>query len=59
MLHDTSFQIINMYAIGGQSLASELLWLLLPEWWCESDGILKNSKDLLEYIQSGTLSFCW
>jgi hypothetical protein len=26
MLHETSFQIINMYSIGGQNLASDLLW---------------------------------
>ena len=26
MLHETSFQIINMYSIGGQNRASELLW---------------------------------
>jgi hypothetical protein len=25
MLHDTSFQIINMYSIGGLNRASELL----------------------------------
>jgi hypothetical protein len=26
MLLETSFQIINMYSIGGQNRASELLW---------------------------------
>ena len=26
MLHETSFQIINMYSIGSQNQASELLW---------------------------------
>jgi hypothetical protein len=26
--------------------------------WCESDVVLKNSKDLLEYIQPRSLSFC-
>jgi hypothetical protein len=26
MPHKTSFQIINMYSIGGQNRASELLW---------------------------------
>jgi len=26
MLHETSFQIINMYSIGSQNRASELLW---------------------------------
>ena len=33
MLHETFFQIINMYSIGGQNRALELLW----HWWCESD----------------------
>ena len=51
MLHETSFQISNIYSIGGQNRASELLW-------CESDEVLKNSKDLLEYIQPRSLSFC-
>ena len=44
MLHEISFQIINMYSIGGQSWASELLW--------------HYSKDLLEYIQFRFLSSC-
>jgi hypothetical protein len=26
MLHETSFQINNMYSIGSQNRASELLW---------------------------------
>ena len=30
-------QIINMYSIGGQNRASELLWHQLLEGWCESD----------------------
>jgi hypothetical protein len=38
MLHETSFQIINMYYIGGQNQASELLWHQLLERWCESDA---------------------
>jgi hypothetical protein len=44
MLHEISFQIINMYSIGGQNWASELLWYY--------------SKDLLEYIQFRLLSSC-
>jgi hypothetical protein len=35
MLHEMSFQIISI--IGGQNRASELLWHLLLEGWCESD----------------------
>ena len=42
MLHETSIQIINIYSIGGQNWASELLW--------------HYSKDLLEYIQFRFLS---
>jgi hypothetical protein len=37
MLHETSFHIINMYLIGGQNRASELLWHYLLEGWCASD----------------------
>jgi hypothetical protein len=37
MLNETSFQIINMYSIGGQTRASGLLWDYLLEGWCESD----------------------
>ena len=37
MLHEISFQKFNMYSIGGQNLASELLWHYLLEGWCESD----------------------
>ena len=54
MLHETSFQIINMYSIGGQNRASELVTLATRGvvW------ILRNLKDLLDYIQSRTLSSC-
>ena len=54
MLHETSFQIINMYSIGGQNRASELVTLAARGvvW------ILRNLKDLLDYIQSRTLSSC-
>jgi hypothetical protein len=44
MVHEISFQIINMYSISGQNWASELLW--------------HYSKDLLEYIQFRLLSSC-
>jgi hypothetical protein len=57
MLHEISFQIINMYSIGCQNRASELLWHYsrggVNQMW-----ILKNSKDLLEYIQFRSLSSC-
>jgi hypothetical protein len=53
MLHEISFQFINMYSIGGQNRASTLLWGGVNRMW-----ILKNSKDLLEYIQSRSLSSC-
>ena len=54
MFHETLFQIINIHSIGLQS-------------YCDtsySNGgvnqmrILKNSKDLLEYIQSRSFSSC-
>jgi hypothetical protein len=55
MLHETSFQIINMYSIGSQNWASELSYSRggVNQMW-----ILKTSKDLLEYIQSRSLSSC-
>jgi hypothetical protein len=55
MLHETSFQIINMYSIGSQNWASGLSYSRggVNQMW-----ILKNSKDLLEYIQSRSLSSC-
>ena len=37
MLHETSFQIINMYYMGGQNRASELLWHRLLEGVWELD----------------------
>ena len=59
MLHETSFQIINMHSIGGQNRALQS--------YCDTSysrggvnqmWILKNSKDLLEYIQSRSVSSC-
>jgi hypothetical protein len=37
MLHQTPFQIINLYSISIQNRASELLWQRLLKGWCESD----------------------
>ena len=37
MLQETSFQIINIYAISSQNWASKLLWHQLLKGWCESD----------------------
>jgi hypothetical protein len=37
MLHETSFQIINLYSIRGQNQDSELRWHKLRKGWCESD----------------------
>ena len=45
MLHETSFQIINIYSTRGQKRASELLWLLLLMGWCESN---MDSEELLK-----------
>ena len=59
MLHETSFQIINMYSIavvktGLQSYCDTSYSRCdVNQMW-----ILKNSKDMLEYIQSRSLSSC-
>jgi hypothetical protein len=37
MLHETTFQIIKIYAINGPIRASELLWHKLLKGWCDSD----------------------
>ena len=56
MLHEDSFQIINMYSISCQTRASELLWPSYSRGEVNQMWILKNSKDMLEYIQSRSLS---
>jgi hypothetical protein len=58
MLHQISFQIINIYSIGGQNLVSELLETSYSRRGVNQMWILKNSQDLLEYIQSRSLSSC-
>jgi endonuclease III-like uncharacterized protein len=54
MLTETSFQIINMYYMGFRvtvTLATRgVVWIRCGFW--------KNSKDLLEYLQSRSLSSC-
>jgi len=52
MLHETSFQIINMYSIGGQNRASELFWLWLFEGWCETDV---DSEELERSVRVHTI----
>ena len=47
MLHETSFQNINMYSIGGQNRASELL-----DGWCESDV---DSEELERSVRVHTI----
>ena len=60
MLHQTSFQIINIYSISDQNSASELsVTLGTQEKTCVNQmWILENSKDLLEYIESRPISSC-
>ena len=53
-----SFQIINMYSISCQTRASELLWPSYSRGEVNQMWILKNSKDMLEHIQSRSLSSC-
>ena len=73
MLHETSFQIINMYSICSMKPLSKLLTCILSavkselQSYCDTSysrggvnqmWILKNSRDLLEHIQSRSLSTC-
>jgi predicted membrane channel-forming protein YqfA (hemolysin III family) len=55
MLHETSFQIINMYSIGGTSTVTLATYSRggVHQMW-----ILKKSKDMLEYIQFMSLYSC-
>jgi hypothetical protein len=58
MLHETSFQIINMYSIGGQNGHQSYCDTNYSRGGVNQMWILKKSKDLLEYIQSRSLSSC-
>jgi hypothetical protein len=55
---ETSFQIINMYFIGGQNGLQSYCDTSYLRGGVNQMSILKNSKDLLEYIQSRSLSSC-
>jgi hypothetical protein len=58
MLHETSFQIINLYSINGQNWKQSHCDTSYSRGGVNQMCILKNSKDLLEYIQSSSLSSC-
>ena len=58
MLHENVFQIINMYSITGKNRTSEFCDTSYSRSGVNQMWILKNSKDLLEYIQSRSLSSC-
>jgi hypothetical protein len=58
MLHETSYQIINMYSIGGKTGLQSYCDSSYSRGCMNQMWILKNSKDQLEYIQSRSLSSC-
>jgi len=58
MFHETSYQIINMYSIGGQNGMQCYCDTSYSRGGVNQMWILQNSKDLLEYIQSRPLSSC-
>ena len=58
MLHETSFQVIDVFSVGGQGRSSELMWHWLFLGWCGSDVYSKELKDLMGYIQSMSLYSC-
>jgi len=58
MLHETSFQIINMYSIGVKTGLQGYCDTSYSRGGVNQIWILKNSKYLLEYIQSRSLSSC-
>ena len=60
MLSETSFQIINIhvYFITGQNRLQSYCDTSYSRGGVNQMWILKNSKDLLEYIQSRSLSSC-
>ena len=55
MLHETSFQIINMYSIVVKIGLQSYSETSYSRGGVDQRWILKNSKDLLEYIQSRSL----
>ena len=56
--HETSFRIINMYSISSQKRVQSYCDTSYSRGGVNQMWILKNSKDLLEYIQSRSLSSC-
>jgi hypothetical protein len=58
MLHETSFQIINMYSIGVKTGIQSYCDTSYSRGGENQMWILKSSKDMLEYIQARSLSSC-
>ncbi len=58
MLHGNSFQIINMYSISCQNRVQSYCDTTYSKGGVNQMWILKNSNDLLEYIQFRSLSSC-
>ena len=58
MLHGSSFQIINMHSIGRQNGLQSYCEINYSRGGVNQMWIPKNSKDLLEYIQSRSLASC-
>ena len=56
--NETSFRIINMYSISSQKRVQSYCDTSYSRGGVNQMWILKNSKDLLEYIQSRSLSSC-
>ena len=58
MFHKTSFEIINMYSISVKTALQSYCDTSYSLGGVNQMWILKNSKDLLEYIQYRSLSSC-
>ena len=55
MLHDTSFQIINIYSIRAQNRASELVLYNLFKELCETDVNSENNDNIFIYNKYSSL----
>ena len=55
MIHETSFQIINIYSIRAQYRASELLLYNLFKELCETDVDSEKNRKISKYNQYSSL----
>jgi hypothetical protein len=58
MLHETSFQFLNMYSISVKTEFQSYCDTSYTKSGVHQMWMLKNSKDMLEYIQSRSISAC-